>query len=161
MAQHLRAYVGLFLSRYALCKKTKYKQGKSHSGRCEKQFSMPAFWHPHNVRPYGTGVPQSCTSLRVLSLSVKGTLVSTQTDISPPVPAELRSSRSSMVCCWLGFAFCCLLMQTERWQRYLSYHTNVLLIIISEVEITFLSTKISPGAWAFQNSAVLSGHRLQ
>lgn len=42
VVQHLRAYIRLFLSRYALYKKTKYKQGKSHSGRCEKQFSIPA-----------------------------------------------------------------------------------------------------------------------
>lgn len=152
MAQHLRAYVGLFLSRYALCKKTKYKQGKSHSGRCEKQFSMPAFWHPHNVRPYGTGVPQSCTSLRVLSLSVKGTLMSTQTDISPPVPAELRSSRSSMVCCWLGFAFCCLLMQTERWQRYLIYHTNVLWSSYLKLKSPFLVLKYHLGPGLFRTA---------
>lgn len=122
VVQHLRAYIRLFLSRYALYKNTKYKQGKSHSGRCEKQFSIPALCSsppcPHQcyaIRHWCSSVLYkatfSFTPLRVLGVSAKGTLPHlSQTSRSPQIPTKLRSSCSSMVCYWLGFTFCYLLM---------------------------------------------------
>lgn len=60
---------------------------------------------------------------------------------------------------WVYF----LLPSNANWKvtkvRQLSHKCT--LLIISEVEVTFLSTKISPGAWAFYNSSVLSGHQLR
>lgn len=76
-----------------------------------------------NVTPYGTDVSQCCTGpaspLTVHSVSAAGTMPRlTPTSRHPQIPIKLRSSCSSMVCYWFRLTFCCLLMQTQRRQKY-------------------------------------------
>lgn len=94
----------LFLSCYALCKTTKYKHRAIQDG-VKNSFPCQHF-DTHAMLCHKALVFLSAVPLRVLSVSVKGTLSHiTQTDRSPQIPTELRFSQSSMVCYWLGFTF--------------------------------------------------------
>lgn len=83
----------------------------------KKQFSIPARWHPpvsHHKALVFLGAVQGqlpfhpSGSCRCFSRG--DTATSNQTSRMPQIPAKLRSSCSRMVCYWLGFIFCYLLM---------------------------------------------------
>lgn len=121
--------------------------------------------------PYWGSFP--LTPLRVVGVSAEGTLPRlTQTSTSPQIPTQLRSSCSSMVCSWLGFTFCYLLMQTKRWQKY--WITSLIitqslcfdhhLLSSGPVASFILKDGLRPGLFRTKKSTttlVHSGHQLQ
>lgn len=157
------------LFHYALCKKTKYKQGMSHSGKCEKQFSIAALWHAqcYAIRHWCFSVLTGPASpLAVCSVSAEGTLPHlTPASSSPQIPAKLRSLSSSMVCYWFRLTFCCLLMQTKRWQKYWIASLVItqtlffdLLSSVSAASSILLKCHLRP--WLFTESNQKSHHQL-